>query len=280
VSLFWSQWQSQFFNASVVRWLRDDWHASVIRVPLAVHEGGYLEHPERERHKIEKVIEAAIEHGLYVIVDWHSHEAEIAAAERFFSSIARTYGTYPNLIYELWNEPAAQFTWRRHIKPYHERVTAVIRRFDPHGVMIAGTERWSQHVDVAARDPLQLVNVAYSLHFYANSHGQELRDRVTSALSDGAAIIVSEWGTCEAGGDGPIDPRKLHTWLDFVEQHRLSSVNWSIADKDESSAALRTGAAASGGWSLDTLSTSGRIVREYLRRPEAYRADASNVAGR
>lgn len=35
MSLFWSQWQPQYYNASAVRWLRDDWNINVIRVAMA-----------------------------------------------------------------------------------------------------------------------------------------------------------------------------------------------------------------------------------------------------
>jgi endoglucanase len=31
MSLFWSQWQPEYYNASALRWLRDDWNISVIR---------------------------------------------------------------------------------------------------------------------------------------------------------------------------------------------------------------------------------------------------------
>ncbi len=34
MSLFWSQWGPQFFNAECLKWLRDDWKCTVIRAPL------------------------------------------------------------------------------------------------------------------------------------------------------------------------------------------------------------------------------------------------------
>jgi endoglucanase len=98
VSLFWSQWMPQFYNAAAVRWLRDDWRVDVVRAAMGVHRGGYLEHPRREAAKVRTVIEAAIDCGLYVIVDWHAHLQARQHACRFFAHIARDYARYPNVI--------------------------------------------------------------------------------------------------------------------------------------------------------------------------------------
>ena len=64
MSLFWSQWMPQFYNAAAVRWLRDDWRVDVVRAAMGVHRGGYLEHPRREAAKVRAVIEAAIDCGI------------------------------------------------------------------------------------------------------------------------------------------------------------------------------------------------------------------------
>jgi len=45
----------------------------------------------------------------------------------------------------------------------------------------------------------------------------------------------------------------------------LSWCNWSIADKDETSAALKPGANANGGWSENELTVSGKLIREKIR---------------
>ena len=60
MSLFWSQWAPQYYNADAVRWLKDDWAVTVVRAAVAVHHDGYLDNPEREMAKAETVIDAAI----------------------------------------------------------------------------------------------------------------------------------------------------------------------------------------------------------------------------
>ena len=256
MSLFWSDEMPRFYNAETVRWLRDDWRVTVVRAAIAVREDGYLSHPERETAKAEAVIDAAIEAGIYVIVDWHAHQPEPEAAARFFDHIAARYGDYPNVIYETYNEPLNIHGWAEVVKPYHMAVIPQIRARDPDNLIVAGTPTWSQDVDIAAADPLPFTNVAYTLHFYAGTHRQELRDKAAAALASGAAL---------ADGDGPVDVDETRLWLSFLEANHLSQANWSITDKAEGSAALRPGASGTGGWSEDMLTPSGRLVRMRLR---------------
>lgn len=265
MSLFWSQWKPQFYNARTVQWLVDDWRVTVVRAAVAVPEGGYLEHPGRETRRAEAVIDAAIAAGIYVIVDWHAHEPEPEAASRFFAHIAEKYGAYPNVIYETYNEPLPEHDWAGVTRPYHLAVIPSIRAHDPDNLIVAGTPSWSQDVDVAAADPLPFSNVAYTLHFYAGSHRQELRDKALLAMQRGAALFVTEWGATPASGDGPVDEAETRLWWDFMEAHGISHANWSISDKRETSAALEPGASGRGGWREDQLTDSGRLVRDRLR---------------
>src|SRR4051812_24408387 len=76
MSLFWSQWQGKYYNASAVKWLVDDWKVNIIRIAMAVDHEGYAENPKEEMKKVTTVIDAAIASGIYVIVDFHVHEGE------------------------------------------------------------------------------------------------------------------------------------------------------------------------------------------------------------
>jgi endoglucanase len=264
MSLFWSQWGGQFYNADCVKWLRDDFRCTVVRAAMGVGAGGYLRNPEAEQKKVETVIQAAIDLGIYVIVDWHAHDAQTEAAKKFFAQVAQKYGQLPNVIYETWNEPTRQ-DWSTVIKPYHEAVLATIRQHDPDNLVICGTQQWSQLVDKAAADPVKGTNVAYTLHFYAATHKQNLRDRAKAALDKGAALMVTEWGTSEASGNGKLDAEETKRWQDFMDEHHLSSCNWSVIAKRETSAALMPDATPTGGWTPEMLSPSGKLVREILR---------------
>src|SRR5690606_4238006 len=126
MSLFWSQWAPQYYSAETVEWLASDWKVDVVRAAIAAEgKDSALQHFDRELAKASTVIDAAVENGLYVIVDWHAHRAYPDEAERFLTAIAAKYGHLPNLIYEDWNEPLREgVDWSRDVKPYHERVVA------------------------------------------------------------------------------------------------------------------------------------------------------------
>lgn len=228
VSLFWSQWMSQFWNEDVVHWLKNDWHATLIRASMGVEEGGYLENPAKEMAKVETVVKACITTGIYVIIDWHDHHASshITSAQIFFSHMASKYGGYPNVMFEIFNEPI-QEGWVDSIKPYHEMVVPHIRKHTEN-LIILGTREWSQDVDEASWNPVPGRNLAYTVHFYAASHGQYLRDKVSSALASGIAIFATEWGTCEASGNGRLDLHEAQNLLEFLQQNHISDAGRSV----------------------------------------------------
>jgi len=269
ISFGWSQWEAaRFYNAGTVDWLKQDWHAQIVRAALGLHRepGSYLQKPAANEARVTKVVDAAIAADLYVIIDWHDHHAhehtDLAVA--FFSEMARRYGDRPNVIYEIFNEPE-RISWRGDIKPYAEKVIAAIRAIDPDNLIVVGTPVWSQDVDIAAADPIQDPNVAYTLHFYAGSHKQKLRDKAAKALAAGAALFVTEWGTCDASGDGPIDDASVRVWMDFIRANQLSHCNWAVYDKRETAALLLRRASAKGRWTEKDLSPSGKYVRDLVR---------------
>ncbi|HEX8506958.1 MAG TPA: cellulase family glycosylhydrolase [Hymenobacter sp.] len=269
-SLFWSNsgWGGErYYTANVVNWLRTNWNAGIVRAAMGVDEaGGYLENPAREKAKVKAVVDAAIAAGMYVIIDWHSHSAERHQAEAiaFFREMATTYGTRPNVIYEIYNEPL-QVSWTGVVKPYAEAVTAAIRAIDPDNLIVVGTPTWSQDVDAAAASPLAGVNIAYTLHFYAASHKASLRDKARLALSRGVALFVTEWGAVDASGGGAVDAASTQEWMDFLKANNISHANWALNDKAEAASSLVPGTSPTAAWSDSFLSASGRLVKGYIQ---------------
>ena len=266
MSLFWSQWVPKYYNAATVQWLRDDWKITVIRAAMAVKSDGYEKNPAAERDKVVAVVDAAIKLGIYVIIDYHAHTAHEnrAQAQAFFADMARRYGNTPNVLYEPYNEPL-DVSWKKVLKPYHEAVIDSIREYDPDNIVIVGTRNWSQQVAEAAASPIKRSNVAYALHFYANTHGKWLRDLAQAAMNSGAALFVTEYGTTDATGNGEVNEAATREWWTFLDRNFISHVNWSVADLPESSAALRQGASPDGGWTASEIKPSGRLVRDELR---------------
>lgn len=277
-SFFWSNndWGgNRFYNKSVVEWLKIDWETTIIRVAMGVEDaGGYLQYKADNLKRVETLVDAAIDLGLYVIVDWHSHYAHLYEQEaiEFFEKIAQKYGSCHNVIYEIYNEPKyvdatpandGKFaTWNAHIKPYAEKVIAAIRAIDPDNLIVVGTGEWSQKVDDASAHPIQgFENIAYVLHFYSVNHKQWLRDRCSLAMQRGLPIVVTEWG---AVGNSQND-LETQSWMEWCKANRLIHCSWAVNDKVEPWSIVKPGASVTGQWPDSQLTETGKLNREIIR---------------
>lgn len=269
-SFFWSNTgfgAEKNYTSGAVEWLQEDWNSTIVRAAMGVDEfGGYLFDPQGNQARVETIVDAAIDNGMYVIIDWHSHHAEDfqSDAVAFFQQMAQKYGSFPNVIYEIYNEPL-QVSWTNTIKPYSEAVISAIRAIDPDNLIVVGSSNFSQDVDIASLDPIEGSNIAYSLHFYAGTHGNSLRQKAETAISNGLALMATEWGTVNANGDGAVATASTNEWMMFLDLHGLSHCNWSVHDKEEGASVLRPGADPDGGWSQSDLTPSGRLVREIVQ---------------
>ena len=279
-----------FVKRSVVQSLAEDWRSSVVRIPMMYRSEygtgggkGYDQDPSGSIQMVDSIVQAAIDVGIYVVIDWHEvsvigHQAEAVA---FFSQMAQRWGAYPNVIYEIFNEPTSS-SWET-IKTYATAVIQAIRQHDPDNLIIVGTRNWCQEVMEPARDPLKdgqgnlMSNVAYSLHFYASDAGhQKLRERADSAMAMGIALFSTEWGNSTASGGGALNQGYMDTFMNWMLERKLSWCNWSLSDVPETSAALRNGTwnsqglidhligSTDGNWPDSDLSQSGLFVKRVI----------------
>ena len=266
-SFFWSNdnWGGErYYNSEVVSWLKDDWKTTIVRAAMGVEDpGGYLDNKTANKNRVKTIVDAAIDKGIYVIIDWHSHHAEDNTNEAalFFEEMANLYGEYENVIYEIYNEPL-DISWGTIIKPYAISIIATIRSIDPDNLIIVGTPEWSQRVDLAAADPITgYSNIAYTLHFYTVYHQQWLRDRASAALESGIALFVTEWGSI---GYSLVDP-EANEWMTWCFTNNISHCNWAVNDKEEEWSILIPGASTTAGWSDDDLTKAGKLARNIIR---------------
>jgi len=264
ISLGWHNLWPRFYNKKVVNWLVDDWHADIIRAAMGLQiEDNYRENPEWALQCIEPVIKACIKKGVYVIIDWHAHEMYTPEAVDFFGKMAQKYGKYPNVIYEIFNEPVEQ-SWES-LKEYATAVITEIRKYDPDNIVLVGCPHWDQDIHLCAASPLQgFSNIMYTVHFYASTHGQYLRDRTVEALKSGIPVFLSECGATEASGNGKISEDEWNKWIEMAEANKISWVNWSLSDKDESCSMLLPRASSFGGWKDDVLKRTGKMAKKTL----------------
>ena len=266
VSFGWHNIWPRFYNKGAVKWLKNDWNATVVRAAMGLMiEDNYLENRDFALKCIEDVVKAAIKNDIYVIVDWHSHKMYTEEAVAFFDYMSKKYGKYPHVIYEIFNEPVDD-SWES-LKSYSSQVISAIRQNDPDNVILVGCPHWDQDIHIVAESPLSgFSNIMYTVHFYAATHGQDLRDRMTSAVKKGIPVFVSESAGMEASGNGPLNPAEWQKWIDCMESQRISWVCWSVSDKDETCSMLLPRAKANGHWADDVLKKSGKMVRDYLRK--------------
>ena len=266
VSYGWHQFWPRFYNASSVDYLVNDWGAQVVRASMGVElEGAYIDNPEMGINCVQTVVDAAIENGAYAIIDWHSHGLRTEEAKDFFKKMATRYKGVPNVIYEIFNEPVED-SWAD-VKAYSIEVIKVIRSIEPDAVILVGSPHWDQDIHIAADDPITgYDNLMYTLHFYANTHKQDLRDRGDYALGKGLPLFVSECASMEASGDGDINVEEWNKWLEWMQKHSISWVVWSVSDKDETCSMLYPSASSEGNWKDEDLKTWGEMVRDELKR--------------
>ena len=265
-------WFPQYINYDSFRTLRDDWNTNCIRLAMYTAEyGGYCAGGDKEQLKqlVRDGVSYATELGMYVIVDWHilsdcdpNQNKDEAIA--FFREMSEAFADNDNVLYEICNEPNNGTSWDS-IKSYAEEVIPVIREQKPDAVILVGTPTWSQEIDKAAASPLDDANVMYTLHFYAGTHKDDLRNRLETCVQNGLPVFVSEFGMCDASGNGANDFDSTTKWLDLLNKYQISFCCWNLANKDESSSVFKAASTALSDWTDEDFNESGRWIRDYFR---------------
>lgn len=276
----------QYVNEELFGEFRREWKANVIRLAMYTAEsGGYCTDGDREYLKdlVRSGVEYATGQDMYVIVDWHilsdnnpnMHKDE---AIDFFEQMSKEFSGHNNVIYEICNEPNGGTSWEE-IKTYAQEVIPVIRANAPDAVILVGTPNWSQYVNEAAANPITgYENIMYTLHFYAATHTDDLRSTMTAAIDAGLPIFVSEYGICDASGNGNIDEAQANAWVQVLDQYNVSYVAWNISNKNETSAIIKSTVEKTNGLSWEDLSDSGQWLYQVLTNEKGSDLEAEPVS--
>ena len=279
MSLYWSVHSNatEFYNDDAVSKMVQDMKIEVIRIPVATDEdcwsgdcsGGYIKDAAAQKALVDKVVQSAVKNDIYVIIDWHSHTAnnQLSNAKDFFGYMAQQYGNLNNVIFEVFNEPIAQ-DWGT-IKTYADQVIAEIRKYSSNLVLV-GSRSYDQYPNEAIDNPISDDNVAYTFHYYANSHSKDGEGaNAVAAIKAGLPVFVSEWGTANANGGGVPGDYANNQWQQWLDDYDLSAANWSASRIDEGTAAFT----AESNRSNFSYTTSGTMVKNYLSsNPNSYTA--------
>lgn len=265
-------WFPDYVNAELFRELHDEWKANVVRLAMYTAEyGGYCSGGDQKKLKqlISDGVQYATDNDMYVIIDWHilsdgdpnTHKED---AKAFFTEMSEAYSGYDNVLYEICNEPNGGTSWSS-IKSYAEEIIHVIRANDEDAVILVGTPNWSQYVDQAAADPITAYsNIMYTLHFYAATHTDGLRSTMAAAIDAGLPVFVSEYGICDASGNGAIDEKQANAWVELMDRYGVSYVAWNLSSKSETSAVFKNSCGKLSGFTQEDLSSSGRWLYDML----------------
>ena len=254
MSMYWDYWDagSAFYTTSVVNALVEKWNVEIIRVAHGTSGEPGAGDYNNSRTRDDAVIEAAIKKDIYVIIDYHAHYAnnEVNEAKSFFEYMAGKWGSYPNVIFEVWNEPKNEGMWNT-IKSYANEVIPTIRNNGgTDNLIVVGTSQYSLHPEEAINNKVTDSgnNTAYTFHFYANSHNlndgeysgySSYKQRINNAMQAGLTVFVTEWGVGTSDGQGVNNTTDAAAWMEFLDSKKISWCNWSVSNKNEAASAFR-----------------------------------------
>ena len=269
-------WFPEYVNDKCFGELHDKWGVNVIRLAMYTSEyNGYCTGNAENQKALKKLIKQGVkyatDHDMYVIIDWHilsdgNPNTYKAESKKFFQEMSKAFAKNTNVIYEICNEPNGGTSWKD-IKSYAESVISVIRKNDKDAVVIVGTPNWSQYVNEAAKNPItKYKNVMYALHFYAATHQDDLRKTMQDAIDGGLPIFVTEFGICDASGNGAINKDQANKWIKALDKNNVSYVAWNLSNKAETSALIQSSCKKTSGFSKKNLSDSGKWLYSVLRK--------------
>lgn len=263
VSFSWHNWWGQYYTANMVSEMKNSWHCNIVRASIGVGPSNdYVKNSDYAQKCLDAVVSEAVKQNLYVIIDFHSHDLEKKTAISFFKIQAKKYGHYPNVIFELFNEPVNQ-PWDE-LKKYAVEVSKVIRKYSDN-LILMGTPQWCQQINLAVTSPIEDVdNLMYTLHFYANTHKEPLRVSMEKAVKAGVPVFVSECGSMSADGNGKINEEEFFKWTNLMEKYSIPMIFWSIADKDEVCSVIKPNTNPDTPLKDSDITDWGKICKDYI----------------
>ncbi len=262
------QWFPQYINKAGFQSLRDEWGINTVRLAIYPREGGYLQgNKTLMDKKIAEGVKAAKELGMYIIIDWHvlsyNPNEDIEAAKSFFKKYAALYKKYDNVIFEICNEPTGT-PWyndsNNDLYTYCKTVAKVIRDCGNNSIIICGTNDWSQRVDEVASKPLKndgFENIMYSIHFYAATHYDNIKNNFNKAIEARTPVFASEFGCCDASGNGAYDFDNADDWMRLFKENNVSYACWSLCNKAESASYISSSCTKTSNWTASDLTQTG-----------------------
>lgn len=274
ISYFWSDAApiGLWWCGETVRALVDQYNVQVLRLAVTISPCGangqahcssddriwggdgaidnYRKSPEATRKMVDEVVKACIENDIYVIIDFHEHQAQdwVDLSKDFFGYFSSKWGSFPNVMYEIFNEP---MEGNDPVVAYAKQIIPVIRANDPKNIIIVGSTQWSREPDGVTAAGDGQTNIAYTWHGYKEYDHQKDWDG-KSHWNNGLPIVVTEWGVDGGGNDGGM--------RSIFKEHGVINCFWSISNKESDSqwSIFKGSCFKKSGWTDNDLNTNGR----------------------
>jgi hypothetical protein len=236
-------------TAELRRW-RDEWGATMIRLPFGQsYYTTYAEAPQY-RQGIAAVIAAARSLGLYVVLDLHGYDAanlnialpDPVSTPALWADLARSFGGEPHVAFDLWNEPHSVpwATWKTHA----ERILRAIRDAGAGETLaVIGGLDWAYDLSPLA-DPANRISdlgpVIYATHPYPWKSSPPTTAVQWEArfgqVAGQVPVLIGEFGADDSNsmpvglGSKAAARAWLESFLAYADGKGLSTLAWSGGD--------------------------------------------------
>lgn len=273
-----SMWNDRLFAEA------EDWGANIVRFavhPENINRMGW----DATFEAIDKGIEWAKAHHLYVIMDWHSignlkdekffKPMYVTTKEetfKFWHAVAERYKDEPTVaLYEVFNEPTTtadvdlgDCTWPEW-KALQEQIIDTIRTYNPEAICLCAGFNWAYDLTPVATDPIARENVAYVSHPYPMKREQpweEQWEKDFGFVADTYPVVCTEMGYClenEPGAHIPVMATDEYgeRITKYFEKRGINFTIWCF-DKDYAPTLFTD-------WENFTPTTQGRFFKNYLQ---------------
>src|SRR5690606_37706877 len=213
-------WDKRYFEEM------KSWGANIVRFP--VHPTAWRKRGQEAYIKLlDKGIALAAEHGMYVIIYWHSignlknemyqspmYETTLKETYEFWRTMAKHYKGNPTVaFFELYNEPTVirgelgSCSWEEW-KTIMEEIILIVRSTGSQAVPLVAGFNWAYDLTEIAKNPIAAEGIGYVSHPYPQKRQKPWENQWTEDwgyVAEKYPLILTEIGFC-----GP-DDRGAHS---------------------------------------------------------------------
>lgn len=223
---------------------------NVVRIP--VNPEAWLKDEDYMWRYLDSAISWAGELGMYVIIDLHfignivtgkseqMPDIDISPREltnSFWEQIASHYKDVPNVLFEIYNEPAniEAKEWR----PCAVSIVETIRNTGANQIIIVSGVEYSRDLSWVLNSPIIENNIAYACHIYPG-HSKASWPHWFGEVSNIYPVIMTEWGFIDehrntTNQDFLIGNKETYgiPLFNYLNEKNIGWLAWSYDDKWE-----------------------------------------------